>query len=156
MTAADDELAVRAAVASYSDAVMCRDAQAAASVFAVDGVLQAFGGPEVVGRAAIEAALASRFGAGDFGGFSVQMTMPVAVRLDGDRADVRSHYLEMSRGSDDTTGRLSMGTMEDTFGRGDDGWRIRRRRLTRVYVGDVEMPGKVTPREMDAWLADRP
>ena len=153
MTKADDELAIRSAVASYSDAVMCRDATAAASVFADDGVLQAFGGPEVVGRTAIEAALGSRFGGGDDGGFSVQMTMTVAVRLEGDVADVRSHYLEMSRGGDGTIGRLSMGTMDDTFGREAAGWKISRRRLARVYVGDIDMPGKVTKRDLDAWLA---
>jgi hypothetical protein len=47
--AADDELAICALIAAYSDAVMCGDPKAAASVHAEDGELQGFGGAVVVG-----------------------------------------------------------------------------------------------------------
>lgn len=149
----DDELAIRTLLAAYSDAVMCGDPEAAASVYAEDGVLQAFGGPDVVGRAAIEAALSSRIGGGAGGGFSVQMTMTVGVRIDGDEAEARSHYLETSRGVEPGVGRLSMGSMDDSLRRVDGQWRIARRQLARVYVGATDMPGKVTPRDLRAWLA---
>jgi len=146
-----DELAIRSLLAGYSDAVMCGDAAAAASVFADDGVLSAFGGPDVVSRPAIEAALTGRLG-GRGGGFSVQMLMTVGVLVDGDRAEARSHYLEASRGADPGVGRLSMGSMEDRLNRSPDGWRIVHRRLARVYVGDLDMHGRVTQRNLIAWL----
>ena len=149
---AGDELAVRSLLAGYSDAVMCGDAAAAASVFAEDGILQAFGGPDVVGRPAIEAALSARLGDDPGRGLSVQMTMTVGVRIGGDQARARSHYLEMSRRAEPGTGRLSMGSMDDELLRVGDEWRIGRRILRRVYVGDFDMPGKVTPRDPTAWL----
>ena len=151
---AEDELAIRTLIVGYSDAIMCRDAIAAASVFADDGVLHAFNGPVVAGRSAIEAALARRTadGSDDGGGFGVQMTMTVGVRVEGDVAIARSHYLETSRGRAPGVGRLSMGSMEDTLRRINGHWRISHRRLKRVYVGDIDMPGKATPRDLTAWL----
>jgi uncharacterized protein (TIGR02246 family) len=151
---AEDELAIRTLIAAYSDAIMCRDGVAAASVFADDGVLHAFNGPEVAGRTAIEAALVRRTAStgDDGGGFGVQMTMTVGVRIDGDIATARSHYLETGRGAAPGVGRLSMGSMEDTFRRIDGHWCISHRRLKRVYVGDIDMPGKTTPRDLTAWL----
>jgi uncharacterized protein (TIGR02246 family) len=146
-----DELEARKVIAAYSDAIMCRDATAAASVFAEDAVLSAFGGADVVGRSAIEAALRRRL-EGDPDGFAVQMTMTVGVSGEGDRAVARSHYLEVSSPRSGATGRLSMGSMEDDLSRGPTGWRIDRRTLARVYVGNMTLPGKVTPRMLSPWI----
>jgi uncharacterized protein (TIGR02246 family) len=147
-----DELAARSVIAAYSDAIMCRDATAAASLFAEDAVLSAFGGADVEGRAAIEAALRRRLD-GDSGGFAVQMTMTVGLTGQGDRARARSHYLEISSPGSGATGRLSMGSMEDELSRGPTGWRITRRTLARVYVGDMDLPGKVTPRTLSPGIS---
>jgi uncharacterized protein (TIGR02246 family) len=147
-----DELEARNVIAAYSDAIMCRDATAAASLFADDAVMSAFGGPDVVGRAAIEAALRRRLG-GDSEGFAVQMTMTVGVTGEGDRAVARSHYLEVSSPGSGATGRLSMGSMEDELSREPTGWRIHRRTLARVYVGDMDLPGKVTPGMLSPWIS---
>jgi uncharacterized protein (TIGR02246 family) len=147
-----DELEARSVIAAYSDAIMCRDATAAASLFAEDAVLSAFGGPDVVGRAAIEAALRRRL-EGDSGGFAVQMTMTVGVTGEADRAVARSHYLEVSSPGSGATGRLSMGSMEDELSRSPTGWRIHKRTLARVYVGDMDLPGKVTPRALSPWIS---
>jgi len=95
---AEDELSIRTLIAEYSDAIMCRDPTAAASVFAEGAVLEAFGGPQVVGRVAIENALRARLGS-ESSGFGVQMTMTVGVRVDGDSALARSHYLEIGTAS---------------------------------------------------------
>ncbi len=147
---ADDELSIRTLIAGYSDAIMCRDPTAAASVFAEDAVLEAFGGPPVIGRAAIESALRARLGAGS-SGFAVQLTMTVGVRIEDDRAFARSHYLELGTASGQGPGRLSVGWMEDQLQRRASGWRIQNRGLKRVYVGDALLPGKVTVRDAVAW-----
>ena len=156
MTSAEDELAVRSLLASYSDAVTLGDPAAAASAFAEDAVLEAFGGPEVTGRAAIEAALASRLARKE-GAFALQMTMCVGGRFasDGSSCEARSHYLEISRSAEQGIGRLSIGIMDDKLARGPDGrWRIVRRRLVRSYVGDVDTPGKTFPLGIEAWGVD--
>ena len=75
------------------------------------------------------------------------------VRVDHDKAEARSHYLEMSRGPDTGIGRFSMGSMEDRLVREPHGWRILHRRLARFYVGDLDLPGQVTPRALAAWLS---
>jgi uncharacterized protein (TIGR02246 family) len=146
-----DELQVRSVITGYSDAIMCGDASAAASAFADNAVLSAFGGPDVVGRPAIEAALRRRLGDGSEG-FAVQMTMTVGVRFQGERAVARSHYLEVSSPGPGATGRLSMGSMEDELTRGENGWLIAKRTLARVYVGDTDLPGKITPRLLAPWI----
>jgi uncharacterized protein (TIGR02246 family) len=153
---AEDELAIQRLVAIYSDAITCRDPDAAAAVFAEDGVLHAFSGPEVVGRDAIRAALGGRSGpraeTGGEPGFSMQFTRFVAADVDGDTAVGRSYYLEMSRGPDrDGVGRFSTGVNEDRYVRTPDGWRIAHRRLMRTYVGDASFPGKTTALEISAW-----
>jgi ketosteroid isomerase-like protein len=156
MSSLEDELAVRSLLAGYSDAVTVGDPAAAASAFADDAVLQAFGGPEVRGRAAIEAALSSRL-VREEGAFALQLSMCVGVRLApaGDSGHARSHYLELGRGADPGIGRLSTGIMDDTLARDLDGrWRIVRRRLVRSYVGDVDMPGKTSPLGVGAWGLD--
>jgi uncharacterized protein (TIGR02246 family) len=147
-----DELEARSVIAAYSDAVMCRDATAAASLFAEDAVLSAFDGPDVVGRTAIETALRRRLEGGSEG-FAVQMTMTIGVSGQGDRAVARSHYLEISSPGLGATGRLSMGSMADELSRGPTGWRIQRRTLARVYVGDMDLPGRVTPRTLSPWIS---
>ena len=175
---AEDELAIRRLVAIYSDAITCRDPDAAAAVFTADGVLHAFHGPEVVGREAIRAALSGRQRRepGDPGepaepgepgepgaatkessgsaepGFSMQFTRFVAVDIDGDSATGRSYFLEFSRGPErDGVGRCSTGINQDRFARTPDGWRITYRRLMRTYVGDALFPGKTTELEVGAW-----
>jgi hypothetical protein len=163
---ADDELAIRRLVAIYSDAITCRDPAAAATVFAEDGVLHAFSGPEVVGRDNIREALGGRSRARSDAeapsvatapaepGFSIQLTRFVAVDFHGDTANGRSYYLEFSRGPErDSVGRYSTGVNEDTYVRTPEGWRIARRRLTRNYVGDMMFPGKTTSLEIAAWAS---
>jgi uncharacterized protein (TIGR02246 family) len=147
---AEDEFSIRTLIAEYSDAIMCRDPAAAASVFAEDAVLEAFGGQPVIGREAIESALQNRLGPGS-SGFAVQLTMTVGVRIEGDRAFARSHYLELGTASREGPGRLSMGWMDDRLQRGASGWRIQTRGLKRVYVGDAILPGKITVRDAVAW-----
>jgi hypothetical protein len=65
----------------------------------------------------------------------------------------RSHYLEVGRGAEAGVGRLSMGSMEDRLAKLGGAWKISRRQLARVYVGDIEMPGKGTERDLTAWLS---
>jgi ketosteroid isomerase-like protein len=157
MASLEDEFAVRAVVTRYSDAIMCRDPAAAAALFARDGVLHAFAGEPVVGREAIEAALGARVSSRTPDpaetSFGFQMSREVGVSIDGDTAQGRWYYLEIGRGGEPGTGRLSMGTFNDRFVRTDEGWKIAHRRLTRFYVGDLEMPGKSFAREFETWTA---
>ncbi|MGE0879553.1 MAG: nuclear transport factor 2 family protein [Acidimicrobiia bacterium] len=146
-----DELAIRSLIAVYSDAVICRDGAAAASVFADDGVLHAFAGDPIDGRDAIERALSNRVG--DFKGFSYQIMSTVHVTADGDGAVARSHYFEISSTGESAVGRLSTGTARDRFVRTAEGWRVAYRRLTRSYVGDMAAPGKSFPLAFAAWAA---
>jgi len=158
---AEDELSIQRLVAIYSDAVTCRDPDAAAAVFTEDAVLSAFGGPDVSGRTAIRDALAgrSRRATGDANrdeppepGFSMQFTRMIAVDMDGSDAVGRSYYFEMSRGPDrDSAGRFSTGINEDRYALTPEGWRIARRRIMRTYVGDASLPGKTTAIAVPAW-----
>ena len=85
-------------------------------------------------------------------GFSIQLTRFVAADLDGDGATGRSHYLEVSRGPDpQAPGRFSTGINEDHYSREPDGWRIAVRRISRSYVGDIDLPGKATLLGAVAW-----
>ena len=137
-----DELAIRSLISAYSDAVILRDPEAAGSVYAEDGVLEAFGGPAIEGRPAIVAALERRLGTGN--GFSYQLMQTVRVDIDGANAWARSHYFEISGPTAGGHGRLSTGMAVDELKRTAEGWRIAHRSLNRSYVGDLDTPGKVT------------
>jgi uncharacterized protein (TIGR02246 family) len=153
-----DERAIERLVAVYSDAATCRDATAAAAVYAEDAVLRAFSGEPIVGRQAIEQALRTSFGAStarDARGapsYFIQITRFTAVDIDGDNASGRSYYLAIGRGpAPADVGRLETGRNEDRYVRTPHGWRIASRRITRNYVGDMALPGNAFAFEAGAW-----
>src|SRR5580765_1287316 len=114
-----DELAVRELAARYSDAVNRGSLQDMVAVYAPDGILTAFGAPDVAGHAAIEATFAKVIADHQW---IFQTTHSGIVRVEGDRARCR-WWLTENALRKDGGGTLFMGCYEDIAVRGVDGWR---------------------------------
>lgn len=137
-----DELAVRQLAAAYSNAVMRRDAAAAAAVYTEDGVLAAFYGPEIVGRAAIRDALQRVNAQLDF---IVQSCAAEIVTIDAAAGTARSSWsvTEWMRHRERTELSCCFGIYEDMLVRTAEGWRFVRRRFHPFYRGTVPSEGKL-------------
>lgn len=127
--------AINALAARYSDAAARLDGVAAAAVYAEDGVLMAFSGPEIVGRPAIEQALKLTLEPLDF--LSQQCTGGM-ITVDGDRALARWNVQEWTRKTGEELLGCCFGMYEDEVVRTAAGWRFSRRRFHPFYRGRVE------------------
>lgn len=136
-----DELAIRSLAASYSDAVNRHDAQAMATVYAEDGILSAFGTPDIVGHPALLATF-EKVQADHLWIF--QMTHSGLVRISGDTAWARFWVSELAL-RPDGNGTDFRGVYEDRVVRTSSGWRFARRLLQAVYMGRVQLSGKTFP-----------
>lgn len=138
----EDELAIRSLAAAYSDATNRGDLDGMVAVYAADGVLIPFGGPEVKGPAAIREIIGKTIG-----GFQwiFQMTHSGLVRLDGDTADCRWWVSELALRKDGG-GTQFLGVYEDRAVRTAEGWRFARRRLDAIFLGRTTLEGKSPPR----------
>ena len=134
-----DDLAVRSLANAYSHAVSRLDSDAAAMVYAEDGVLSAFRGPDIVGRAKICEAFHNTFDPLDF---LIQTCAAGMVEIDGDRAKASWSVTEWfkPKGMDDLG--CCFGMYEDQVVRTAEGWRFARRRFHPFYRGMVAVKGK--------------
>lgn len=141
-----DELEIQALAACYSDAVRRGDAEQAAATYCEDGVLMAFNGPEIAGRAAIAQALARVLSPMSF---VMQTCAGGLIEVDGDRATARWSVTEWMNRRDTDEIRVMLGVYEDVVVRTAQGWRFARRRFHPFYGGDPTGGGKVHPKP--AW-----
>lgn len=134
-----DELAVRNLANAYSHAVMRLDAEAAAAVYAEDGVLSAFNFPESVGRATIARNLTMTLAPIQF---IIQTCAAGVVDIDGDQARANWSVTEwlQFKGKDELS--CCFGVYEDTAVRTAEGWRFKRRRFHPFFRGSVPATGR--------------
>jgi len=128
---ADDELAIRALVATYSDAACRMDGAGMASIYAPDGVFEldaerSFQGTELITKVYRRLMEKDRQ-------FVYQMLHSGLVELDGDRAKARHWFTELKRHTGEDFYRYGMACFEDEAVRLDIGWRVSRRRVVSRY-----------------------
>ena len=134
-----DEIAINRLLAAYSHAVMRLDAAGSAAVYTEDGVLSAFNGPDILGRAAIEAAFVATFTPVRF---LIQNCGASVIEVDGDRARASSSVSEMLQMKGDDQLSCCFGNYDDALIRTADGWRFARRRFNPFYRGNLQAGGK--------------
>ncbi|EHJ59824.1 nuclear transport factor 2 family protein [Novosphingobium pentaromativorans] len=132
-----DESAIQKLANHYSHAVFLLDAKMAAAAYMTDGILSAFYGPDIVGRDAIETALATGFAKYDF---IMQTSGAVVIEVQGDAAFMRSSVSEWMRRSDTSQLECCFGCYEDKLVRTGADWRFERRRFMPVHRG--RFPGE--------------
>jgi uncharacterized protein (TIGR02246 family) len=135
-----DESDIRALAARYSDAVRRCDPVQAAETYAEDGVLMAFSGPEIVGRAAVQEALTRVLPKTNF---VMQLCEGGLIEVDGDTAKARWSVTEWIINKENQEVRVSLGVYEDVVVRLPEGWRFKRRRFHPLYGGDPSGGGRV-------------
>ena len=114
---ADDRQKIRERLETYADAVMRQDLEAYLACWTQDGARTGAGG-ECKGREELRAHWGAVFGPIEQMAFFTQVA---SIAVDGDRASVRSHCLEMLRLADDNSRRL-VGEYADELVRVDDDW----------------------------------
>lgn len=145
-----DEFAIRNLAASYSHAVARLDHEPAAAVYADDGVLSAFFGPEIAGRAAIAEAFRQTFAPL---AFLIQQCAAGMIAIEGDRARASWSVSEWFRNKDDDVLGCCFGLYEDQLVRSKTGWRFAHRRFHPFYRGTCPSKGKLY-RPPEAFLND--
>jgi uncharacterized protein (TIGR02246 family) len=144
-----DESEIRALAAGYSDAVRRNDPDQAAGTYAEDGVLMAFSGPEIVGRAAIREALARVLAPHSF---VMQTCEGGLIEVNGDTAKARWSVTEWINPKDTKKLSISLGVYEDTLARTAEGWRFKRRRFHPLYGGMLSEEGRARAAVMEHLL----
>jgi uncharacterized protein (TIGR02246 family) len=135
-----DESEIRALAARYSDHVRRADGKGAAETYADDGVLMAFSGPEIVGRAAVAEALTRVLPPTTH---VMQTCEGGLIEVDGDTAKARWSVTEWIMNKENQEVRVSLGVYEDHLVRTPEGWRFKRRRFHPLYAGDPSGGGRV-------------
>jgi ketosteroid isomerase-like protein len=125
--------AIRDLPRRYAHAVWLRDAAAAASLFAEDGVMDT-GDDALEGRASILEIYTTTFAASEFRPFVHQHV----IDLEGDRA-TGTCYMDV-RANVDGVAMFGFGYYEDRYIREADGWKFARRKLNLVRYSP-EAPG---------------
>ncbi len=123
--AADDRLAIRERIESYSDAVFRHDADAWIANWAEDGVwhLPALG-LDLTGRPAIRAAWEQAMSTFAMAGF---FAVPGAIEINDDTATARSYTQEILVAKDGSGVRKIIGAYDDTLVKRDGQWLFARR-----------------------------
>ncbi|GAB7535776.1 nuclear transport factor 2 family protein [Burkholderia sp. 3C] len=140
--AADDRDAIRELLAQYCFLLDDYKLDAFACLFANDGRWISRNG-EAQGPAAIETLLRALVPPPGPGTRRRHLNTNLSIRLDGERAHVRSYFLVI-RDSDNGPAIAVAGTYLDTLVRAADGWRFQRRELFHDIAGES---GLLTPRE---------
>lgn len=133
-----DDLAIRALVARYVDAVMFRDDVRWQETWAEDGVWNLMG-HEVRGRSAIVSTWRAAMAGFPF---VFQVAHSGVVELEGDEASGRWTLSELVETADGTR-MLTLGLYHDRYRRLPEGWRFASRRLEVRYQGPPDGSGKV-------------
>lgn len=136
-----DELAIRALVARYADAVHDRSAEQWGATWSTDGVWE-IAGQTITGRDAIvqfwQEAMA-RFP------FAMLMMGSGEIWLDGDTASGRWYLTEYTRDSNGE-GWMTLAAYIDQYRRSPEGaWLFTRRRYDIRYIGPTPLPASGTP-----------
>jgi len=131
MTKAADILSIHQLCAAYSEAASRLDPDAAAAVFAEDGILSGFAAMvgkegDTVGRSSIASLFREVFGTIEF---IHQLTQPALTELNGDRATGRTLIHENMRFAGAPRLIVFLGHSDEEFVRTAEGWRISHRRL---------------------------
>ncbi len=119
-----DRVEIEALRGEFTDAVMMRDYDRAASLFTPDGALRMPNIPvELEGRAEIRA-WGERVP--DFVDYLVQNTHPGTIKLDGDTASGRAYMHELGHLRDGRS-ELNYAIYHDRYQRTPDGWKFTER-----------------------------
>jgi ketosteroid isomerase-like protein len=133
-----DEIEINRLLAAYSHAVMRLDAAASAAVYTEDGVLSAFSGPDVIGRAKIERMLGKVYAPLRF---LSQNCGSVVIAIDGDSARASSSVSEFVQYKDKDPLSCCFGNYDDDLVRTPEGWRFTRRRFNPFFSGTLQSDG---------------
>ena len=125
-----DQMAIRALIDSYSDAVFRRDAADWGDCWAEAGRWELMG-IEVSGRAAITAMWTGAMAGFAFVAFFAQ---PGSIVIDGDAATGRVYTHEVLEAADGTVSR-PVGQYLDRYVRTGGGWRFAERRYSLLKAG---------------------
>jgi ketosteroid isomerase-like protein len=133
-----DRVEIEALRGEFTDAVMMRDYDRAASLFIPDGALRMPNVPaELVGREAIR-------GWGvrvpDLVDYLVQTTYPGSIQLDGDTASGRAYMCELIRLRDGGS-ELNYAIYHDRYRRTADGWKFTERVYEVRYLDRSPLAG---------------
>ncbi len=139
--AMDDEAALRALTARFTDAVNRGSPTELGSLFDEQGVWVVPGFGDTEGRDAIVDLLADLLGRFSF---LVQVLHSGVVEVDGDRARAR-WYLSEFAVSDDGRGWHFIGVYQDTHVRKQGSWLFGRRKFDFLYRGPADLSGKHYP-----------
>ena len=133
-----DRVEIEALRGEFTDAVMMRDYDRAATLFTPDGALRMPNIPaELIGRDQIRA-----WGARvpEFVEFLVQTTHPGTIVLDGDTASGRAYMNEVIRTRDGHC-ELNYAIYHDRYQRTGDGWKFTERVYEVRYRDNTELAG---------------
>jgi ketosteroid isomerase-like protein len=133
-----DEVEITRLLAAYSHAVMRLDAEGSAAVYTVDGVLSAFTGPDVVGRATIQKVLGRVYAPLRF---LLQNCGSIVVDVQGDTARASSSVSEFVQYKDKEPLSCCFGNYDDELVRTPEGWRFKRRRFSPFFSGNLQSDG---------------
>ncbi|MFD0139098.1 nuclear transport factor 2 family protein [Streptomyces sp. NPDC127159] len=148
-----DRVEIEALRGEFTDAVMMRDYDHVASLFAPDGELRMPDIPvELTGQAAIRA-WGERVPA--FVEFLVQTTHPGVIRLDGDSASGRSYMQELGRGRDGRS-EINYAIYHDRYQRTSAGWKFTERVYEVRYRDRSPLAGSAPEMPVDSPAGDAP
>ncbi len=139
-----DELAIRALVAAYADAVNRRSSEDWAACWAPDGVWDLGAGRTVEGRDAA-VALWTTLMAGFPFVVQIVHSGTVSVEPEGGAAAARWYLSEVFHRPDDGTSTLTYGVYHDRYVRLDEGWRFARRRYDTLLRAPLPEGAQVSP-----------
>ncbi|MFJ6122553.1 nuclear transport factor 2 family protein [Streptomyces sp. NPDC092129] len=146
-----DRVEIEALRGEFTDAVMMRDYDHVASLFAPEGALRMPNIPvELTGQAAIRA-WGERVPA--FVEFLVQTTHPGVIRLDGDLASGRSYMQELGRGRDGRS-EINYAIYHDRYQRTLAGWKFTERVYEVRYRDRSPLAGAAAGMLVDRWAGD--
>lgn len=140
-SALEDEMAIRALVAAYTDAINRFDIDDIARVYDEDSVLTMMDRPSIVGRPAILDMLRATVARYQL---VMQLVHSGIVHLDGDTAQARWQITELQVTLEGEP-RFVAGRYEDELVRRAHGWQFTRRTFTARYLGDIAMTSGVLP-----------
>jgi ketosteroid isomerase-like protein len=145
----EDELAIRALAAAYTDAVNRRDGSAMADVYAEDGVLENLGGGfTLVGIEKLRRAFTRLVDSQRE--YLFQMTHSGLVDIQGDRAQARWWFSELKKPAG-APYEYIQGVYQDEVVRTPAGWRFAKRTVAGVLRW--ELPGEITMSALPPFLA---
>lgn len=137
----DDERAIRALTAAYTDAINRADIDDIAMVYDEQAVFTMMDRPSVVGRTAILETLRATVARYEL---VMQLVHSGIVHLDGDHARARWQITELQIPVDGAP-RFVAGRYEDELVRRARGWQFARRTFTARYLGDMDLSGGARP-----------